>query len=117
MIFSLVQGVIDFGTVHHGQLSKIQLSLTNVSVEIGRFKVRQPKSAALRVVYTPGPVSGPKCFMLRSRPCSFFLWRHAPKSDMTQTYLTHNIDVLLLPAGHGWHDVQDDRRIDSAERV
>ena len=66
MIFSLVQGVIDFGTVHHGQLSKIQLSLTNVSVEIGRFKVRQPKSAALRVVYTPGPVSGPKRFMLQA---------------------------------------------------
>merc|ERR1712166_1256835 len=62
--FLIRPGVIDFGTVHHGQLSKIQLSLTNVSVEIGRFKVRQPKSAALRVVYTPGPVmAGMTCKM------------------------------------------------------
>jgi len=43
-----------FGNVAAGRVFRHKLVLTNVSVELARFRVVQPKSDRLSVVYTPG---------------------------------------------------------------
>merc|ERR1712216_975633 len=49
-------GLLDFGLIETGGTYRLPISLTNISVEISRFRVRQPRHALLKVLFTPGPV-------------------------------------------------------------
>jgi len=54
--FLVHPGVVDFGNVTAGCTYRQPLSMTNVSVETGRFRVKQPANSNARVIFTPGPV-------------------------------------------------------------
>jgi hypothetical protein len=46
-----------FGTVHTCKVFRHKLVLTNVGVELARFRVKQPAAENLSVVYNPGALA------------------------------------------------------------
>lgn len=56
-MFRLRPRQASFGSIRAGGVFRHKLVITNVSVEKARYRVRQPKSDLVSVVYTPGGVA------------------------------------------------------------
>jgi hypothetical protein len=54
--FLVHPGMLDFGAVPEGGTYKMTINLTNISVEMARFRVRQVPNALIKLNYKPGPV-------------------------------------------------------------
>lgn len=54
--FLVHPGMLDFGAVAEGGTYRMTISLTNISVEMARYRVRPVPNALIKLNFTPGPV-------------------------------------------------------------